>query len=84
MEKGLRANLNRPTTAKAREKREISQSLDEKYLGQRFQGIPEKRARLLEGLFQLVQEEGEDWVRNNRYRLLEEAQFMVDDGDWWV
>jgi hypothetical protein len=84
MEKGLRANLNRPTTAKAREKREISQSLDEKYLGQRFQGTPEQRASLLENLFRLVQEEGEEWVRKNRYRLLEEAQFMVDDGDWWV
>jgi len=84
MEKGLRAIVNRPLSTRVKKKQEVSQSLDKKYLGQRFEGTLEQRASLLVGLFGLLQEEGEEWVRKNRYRLLEEAQFMVNDGDWWV
>ncbi len=54
--------------------------LDVKYLGQKYPGTPRQRQRLLEDLQELLQEEGEEFVRKSAKRLLAEAQFLVDAG----
>jgi hypothetical protein len=54
--------------------------LDEMLLGQRLPGTEAERKELLYTLSDLVDEEGEDWVKLNKDRLLAEAQFIVDEG----
>ncbi len=56
-----------------------SQPIDETYLGQRLPGNPEERVELLHALVSLVQKKGEEWVWENRIRLLAEAEFIVSE-----
>jgi|MudIll2142460700_1097286.scaffolds.fasta_scaffold28500_2 hypothetical protein len=56
------------------------QDLDERYLGQRLPGTPLQRAKLLDTLQEMLEEEGEHWVQLNREVLLKEAELLVDSG----
>ncbi len=60
-------------------KRKSQLLFDEELLGARLPGSPSERMRLLHTLLELVDEYGEEWVRSNRERLLDEAQFIVEN-----
>ncbi len=52
-------------------------SADIKLLGERLPGSPSQRKEFLQTLKELVEDYGEDWVRENSQRLLAEAEFCA-------
>ncbi len=69
-----------PKGQKKGSKSKSSQDLDVRYLGQRLPGTPSQRAKLLDVLREMLEEEGETWVEVNRDVLLKEAELLVDSG----
>lgn len=51
--------------------------LDEKLLGQRLPGTPKDRAHFLRNLQELINRNGEQWVRDGKGRLIEEAEWII-------
>ena len=56
---------------------QILEALDEKYLGRKFPGNPRERQVLLQALDRLLKRHGEEWVRNHKRTLLEQAERIV-------
>jgi len=51
--------------------------LDERLLGQRLPGTPKDRNHFLRNLQELVNRNGEQWVRNSKGRLIKEADWII-------
>ena len=49
-----------------------------RYLGHRLPGTPLQKAKLLDTLKEILEEEGAHWVDLNRDVLLREAELLVD------
>ena len=56
---------------------QILETLDEKYLDRKFPGNPRERQVLLQALDRLLKRHGEEWVRNHKRTLLEQAERIV-------
>ena len=77
----MKKQKKNPKSNRVRRKRKPEmkeeQPLDLKYLGEFLPGNRAQRKKLLKTLKELLEEEGEDWVRLNRDRFLGDANFIV-------